>query len=290
MRLPPAAPRPGLRHALIPLALAAVVVLLPDVARAAPPPNDNFANATVINLGALPYSNSVPITEATTEGGEPFFCAFSTQTVWYRLTPTSDGWFSANGSGVRNQCIETAAGCSRCRSSPALTSMARRCSWATPARRTCSNRSHSAAATSAASPPTCSRCRPRYLKSRSPSSRAIPRGSIWSSSSTSPPTRDSSRSPAITGTSATAAPRTRPAAPRTGSRRTATMWSRSRRPRPTAAAGPVRARSTCRRTMWPWTGSRFRNRRAWARRSRSPWVSRTPLPGAVQVQLEKACR
>jgi len=38
--------------------------------------------------------------EATNENGEPFSCAFSTQTVWYRLTPTRDMWISGTGSGT----------------------------------------------------------------------------------------------------------------------------------------------------------------------------------------------
>lgn len=52
---------------------------------AAAPANDNFASATVIS--ALPFSDSVDITDATIEPGEPLFCAGSSQTVWYSFTP-----------------------------------------------------------------------------------------------------------------------------------------------------------------------------------------------------------
>jgi Ca2+-binding RTX toxin-like protein len=63
-------------------------VLLPvSAASALPPANDNFASATVIT--SLPFNDSVDITEATTEAGEPQLCG-AAQTVWYAFTPTSD--------------------------------------------------------------------------------------------------------------------------------------------------------------------------------------------------------
>jgi PKD domain-containing protein len=55
------------------------------------PSNDNFGNATVI--AALPFSESVDITDATVEPGEPaLFCASgssSQRTVWFAFTPTA---------------------------------------------------------------------------------------------------------------------------------------------------------------------------------------------------------
>jgi hypothetical protein len=39
----------------------------------------------------LPFSDSVDITEATTEPGELQFCTGSPQTVWYSFTPSTDG-------------------------------------------------------------------------------------------------------------------------------------------------------------------------------------------------------
>src|SRR5690242_7105307 len=57
------------------------------------PSNDNFGNATVI--AALPFSDSVDITDATVEPGEqPPSCAFgssSGKTVWYTFTPAATG-------------------------------------------------------------------------------------------------------------------------------------------------------------------------------------------------------
>lgn len=55
-------------------------------------PNDNFANATVIDLNALPYTDTQDITDATTEANEPFYCSFTFQTIWYRFTSTDAGW------------------------------------------------------------------------------------------------------------------------------------------------------------------------------------------------------
>jgi len=58
--------------------------------------NDNFANATVIT--ALPFSDSVDITDATMETGERApSCAFgssSGKTVWYTFTPAATGQLS----------------------------------------------------------------------------------------------------------------------------------------------------------------------------------------------------
>ena len=60
------------------------------------PSNDNFGNATVI--AALPFSDSVDITDATIEAGERApFCssgASSQRTVWYAFTPTATGLLS----------------------------------------------------------------------------------------------------------------------------------------------------------------------------------------------------
>ncbi len=55
-------------------------------ALAAPPVNDNFANAEVIS--SLPFSTSVDITESTIEPGEPNNCGFLQRTVWYSFTPS----------------------------------------------------------------------------------------------------------------------------------------------------------------------------------------------------------
>jgi len=64
-----------------------------------PPPNDLFGNAT--GIGALPFSDTVDLTAATNEGGEPSpSCAAPfggvSSSAWYRFTPTVTGSISAN--------------------------------------------------------------------------------------------------------------------------------------------------------------------------------------------------
>jgi PKD repeat protein len=76
-------------------AAALTVTAFPSTAGAAPPSNDAFANANVIDPSALPFGDSVAIDEATTESGESLgSCTFGSgnaQTVWYSITPTSSG-------------------------------------------------------------------------------------------------------------------------------------------------------------------------------------------------------
>jgi len=64
-----------------------------------PPPNDLFDNATAI--GALPFTDALDLTAASTEGGEPSpSCAAPfggvSSSAWYRFTPTETGSISAN--------------------------------------------------------------------------------------------------------------------------------------------------------------------------------------------------
>jgi PKD domain-containing protein len=81
-------------------------------ATAAPPGNDNFAQATPID--DLPFSDSADLTEAGTEPGEPQPCYFSNQTAWYSFTPATDMIMQADtiGSGAfySNVSVLRAAG------------------------------------------------------------------------------------------------------------------------------------------------------------------------------------
>jgi hypothetical protein len=82
-----------LRTAVV-LALALGAIALPSTATAAPPANDDFAIATVTDPSALPLSDTQTIDEATVESGEPAApsCYWgNAQTVWYAITPRSDG-------------------------------------------------------------------------------------------------------------------------------------------------------------------------------------------------------
>ena len=67
---------------------------------AAPPSNDNFANAKVIAPGSLPYSDSMDPSGATLEGSEvDGDCNPSHATVWYRFTPSKTGVYRVDTIG-----------------------------------------------------------------------------------------------------------------------------------------------------------------------------------------------
>lgn len=71
----------------------AALLLGVSAALALPPANDYFASAA--SVGALPFNNSVDMTEATVENGEYIYCDYTYQTVWYRFSPASDTWIHA---------------------------------------------------------------------------------------------------------------------------------------------------------------------------------------------------
>ncbi len=69
--------------------VVALALCLTPASVAAPPTNDNFANASVI--ASLPFSDTATITEATIEPGEPIADPGQIgRTVWYSFTPTAD--------------------------------------------------------------------------------------------------------------------------------------------------------------------------------------------------------
>ncbi len=82
---------------LIPTALS-VGLLLGEAmpAFAAPPGNDDRANATVIST--IPFSDSLSTAEATNEADEPSECDIA-NTVWYSFNPSSDIRLEANTFG-----------------------------------------------------------------------------------------------------------------------------------------------------------------------------------------------
>lgn len=65
------------------LGVVLLAVAAPSAVTAAPPNNDNLANATEVS--ALPFSDSVDTTEATEESNEGG-CGPPTHTVWYAIT------------------------------------------------------------------------------------------------------------------------------------------------------------------------------------------------------------
>jgi hypothetical protein len=84
----------------ITLALIAgfAALLMPGTAAAAPPSNDDFANASAIDPSSLPFSDTVGLVEATNEGGESNFCAI-TNTVWYSFVADDDAVIRVEPSG-----------------------------------------------------------------------------------------------------------------------------------------------------------------------------------------------
>ena len=86
-----------MRVVLLVLALAAGA--FPAAAQADAPPNDNFANAAVIDPGTLPFSDSVDASGAATESGEPTPCGGFGGSVWYSITPTEDGALQVDTAG-----------------------------------------------------------------------------------------------------------------------------------------------------------------------------------------------
>jgi PKD domain len=74
------------RSALV-FVFAALALALPSAGSAAPPSNDDFANATAV--GSLPFSESVDLSEATLESFEPNpgNCWPLGGSAWYKLEP-----------------------------------------------------------------------------------------------------------------------------------------------------------------------------------------------------------
>ena len=78
-----------LKRSCAALSAVAAAFALPGAAYGSPPPNDNFANAAAVS--SVPFTESVSITEATTEVGEPIASPGNMgRTVWWSLTPTDD--------------------------------------------------------------------------------------------------------------------------------------------------------------------------------------------------------
>jgi hypothetical protein len=75
-----------------------------DVEEVPPPPNDDFANATIVS--SLPFSDTADTTAASVESGEPTpSCGYgqSAGTVWWAFTPSQSGSYSASASGFSAQ-------------------------------------------------------------------------------------------------------------------------------------------------------------------------------------------
>lgn len=91
------------------VALAALAFAAPALAA---PPNDAFADATVIP--ALPFSDTVDVSTASTEPGEQQYCYYAPQTVWYAFSAPSSGVVRVSSSGFSDAAVtayrQTSAG------------------------------------------------------------------------------------------------------------------------------------------------------------------------------------
>jgi hypothetical protein len=88
-----------IRIALITAAAAVMSMLVPAVAQAEPPSNDDFDAATVIS--ALPFTTQVDTSEATTASDDPQWCRGfgNAGTVWFDYTATDNVLLRATTAG-----------------------------------------------------------------------------------------------------------------------------------------------------------------------------------------------
>src|SRR3954453_12022576 len=86
------------KRLLVVLGLLALALYVSPASVAAPPSDDDFANATVVT--SLPFSKVVAVNEATTESAEPGAEWDQSRTVWYSFMPTSDLFVKADLGGT----------------------------------------------------------------------------------------------------------------------------------------------------------------------------------------------
>ena len=72
---------------------------MPDCSRGHAEQTLGFDRAIIIDPSALPFTESVDSSDATTETAEPFDCAAQQQTIWYSLTPTGRRTYLADLAG-----------------------------------------------------------------------------------------------------------------------------------------------------------------------------------------------
>ena len=100
----------GLRQriAMITAAVAALAVVLPGVAQAAPPSNDDFDASTIIS--ALPFSAQMDTSEATGASDDAGWCQGPDigGTVWFSFTPTENIVLRATTAGSDYETVLSA--------------------------------------------------------------------------------------------------------------------------------------------------------------------------------------
>ena len=91
-------PRSHPRRAVPAALVAGVALLVAAPAALAAPSNDGFADASAIS--ALPFSDTVDTAGSTIESGEPQYCVYAENSVWYAITPQTDGILSTDTNGT----------------------------------------------------------------------------------------------------------------------------------------------------------------------------------------------
>lgn len=96
------------RITLITAAVVALGVVLPGVAQAAPPSNDDFDASTTV--AELPYTAQLDTAEATRAADDPLWCQYFAigGTVWFSYTATEDQMLRATTAGSNHQTILSA--------------------------------------------------------------------------------------------------------------------------------------------------------------------------------------
>ncbi|HKN55205.1 MAG TPA: PKD domain-containing protein [Amycolatopsis sp.] len=96
------------RVVLVAALTAALAMLVPGVAHAAPPSNDDFDNST--GIAALPFTTQQDAGEATKATDDPFWCQGYnvTSTVWFHYTANANGLLRATTTGSDHSTILSA--------------------------------------------------------------------------------------------------------------------------------------------------------------------------------------
>lgn len=93
--------------ALISTAVLGLGLVLPGLAWADPPTNDDLNSATVVP--ALPYTVAQDTSQATRAADDPFWCQFTNGgTVWFDYTATEDGLLRASTAGSDHETVLSA--------------------------------------------------------------------------------------------------------------------------------------------------------------------------------------
>lgn len=92
-------------QAILYLAICGSLAVLPSSLEAAPPPNDNFANAASLAFDVLTVVNNNEATIETGETGHRKLGTVPVKSVWYRLKPDFNGYVELDTAGSANDTV-----------------------------------------------------------------------------------------------------------------------------------------------------------------------------------------